>query len=60
MALRKANVLTISLVVEKEKKVVGHIAFSPVTIYDGSPHGIVYHKEYFIDVCICGCIFEKN
>jgi putative acetyltransferase len=36
-ALRKANALTISLVAEKEKKVVGHIAFSPVTISDGSP-----------------------
>jgi putative acetyltransferase len=36
-ALRKANALTISLVAEIEKKVVGHIAFSPVTISDGSP-----------------------
>lgn len=35
-ALRKANALTISLVAEKEKKVIGHIAFSPVTISDGS------------------------
>jgi putative acetyltransferase len=37
-ALRKANALTISLVAEKEKKVVGHIAFSPVTISDRSPN----------------------
>ena len=37
-ALRKANALTISLVAEKEKTVVGHIAFSPVTISDGSPN----------------------
>jgi putative acetyltransferase len=35
-ALRKANALTISLVADAEKKVVGHIAFSPVTISDGS------------------------
>lgn len=35
-ALRDANALTISLVAEAEKKVVGHIAFSPVTISDGS------------------------
>jgi putative acetyltransferase len=35
-ALRKANALAISLVAEVGKKVVGHIAFSPVTISDGS------------------------
>jgi putative acetyltransferase len=35
-ALRNANALTISLVAVAEKKVVGHIAFSPVTISDGS------------------------
>jgi putative acetyltransferase len=35
-ALRNAKALTISLVAEAEKKVVGHIAFSPVTISDGS------------------------
>jgi putative acetyltransferase len=35
-ALRDANALTISLVAEAEKKVVGHVAFSPVTISDGS------------------------
>ncbi len=41
-ALRNANALTISLVAEIEGKVVGHIAFSPVTISDGSPnwHGL--------------------
>lgn len=37
-ALRDANALTISLVAVAGKKVVGHIAFSPVTISDGS-HG---------------------
>jgi len=35
-ALRKAGVLSISLVAEIEKQVVGYIAFSPVTISDGS------------------------
>jgi putative acetyltransferase len=35
-ALRDANALTISLVAVAGKKVVGHIAFSPVTISDGS------------------------
>lgn len=37
-ALRNANALTISLVAELDNRVVGHIAFSPVTISDGS-HG---------------------
>ena len=36
-ALRRANALTISLVAEVGNQVVGHIAFSPVTISDGSP-----------------------
>ena len=35
-ALRKDNTLTISLVTEIEEKVVGHIAFSPLAISDGS------------------------
>jgi len=35
-ALRDANVLIISLVAEIDGKVVGHIAFSPITISDGS------------------------
>lgn len=35
-ALRKSQVLTLSLVAEYEKSVIGHIAFSPVTITDGS------------------------
>jgi putative acetyltransferase len=41
-ALREANVLTISLVAEIDGRVVGHIAFSPVSISDGSPdwHGL--------------------
>lgn len=35
-ALRAAGALTISLVAEIDGRVVGHIAFSPVTISDGS------------------------
>ncbi|MCK7505128.1 MAG: N-acetyltransferase [Desulfobacterales bacterium] len=35
-ALREANALTISLVAEIDGKIVGHIAFSPVTISDGA------------------------
>ena len=36
-ALRDSNALSISLVAEIDKKVVGNIAFSPVTISDVSP-----------------------
>ncbi len=35
-ALRSAGALTVSLVAEVESRVVGHIAFSPVTISDGT------------------------
>lgn len=35
-ALRAAGVLTLSLVAEMEGRVIGHIAFSPVTISDGT------------------------
>lgn len=35
-ALRAAGALTLSLVAEMDGRVVGHIAFSPVTISDGS------------------------
>jgi putative acetyltransferase len=35
-ALRAAGVLTVSLVAEYDAAVIGHIAFSPVTISDGS------------------------
>jgi len=35
-ALRSARVLTLSLVAEVEGRVVGHIAFSPVAISDGT------------------------
>lgn len=37
-ALRAAKALTVSLVAEVDWRVVGHIAFSPVTISDGSPN----------------------
>jgi putative acetyltransferase len=37
-ALRSANALTLSLVAEIDGRVVGHIAFSPVTISDGTMH----------------------
>jgi putative acetyltransferase len=37
-ALRAAKVLTLSLVAEVDGRVVGHIAFSPVTISDGAKH----------------------
>lgn len=35
-ALRDANALTLSLVAEMDEHIVGHIAFSPVVISDGS------------------------
>lgn len=35
-ALRAANALTLSLVAQLDGRVVGHVAFSPVTISDGS------------------------
>lgn len=37
-ALRAAKALTISLVAELDGRVIGHIAFSPVTIADGTPN----------------------
>ena len=37
-ALRAAKALTLSLVAEVDSRVVGHIAFSPVTISDGTMH----------------------
>ncbi len=36
-ALRAAGALSVSLVAELDGRVVGHIAFSPVTISDGTP-----------------------
>jgi putative acetyltransferase len=36
-ALRAANALTVSLVAELDGRVIGHVAFSPVTISDGTP-----------------------
>ncbi len=37
-ALRKANALSVSLIAEMDGQIVGHIAFSPVTISDGTSH----------------------
>jgi putative acetyltransferase len=37
-ALRAAKALTVSLVAEVDGRVIGHIAFSPVTISDGTPN----------------------
>ena len=37
-ALRAAKVLTLSLVAEIDGRVIGHIAFSPVTLSDGTPN----------------------
>jgi len=37
-ALRKAKALTVSLVAELDGRVIGHIAFSPVTISDDTPN----------------------
>lgn len=37
-ALRAANALTVSLVAELNARVIGHIAFSPVTISDNTPN----------------------
>ena len=37
-ALRGSNALTLSLVAEIDGRVVGHVAFSPVTISDGTMH----------------------
>jgi putative acetyltransferase len=36
VALRAAKALTVSLVAEVDRRVVGHIAFSPVSISDGT------------------------
>jgi putative acetyltransferase len=35
-ALRTANALTLSLVAQTDEQVVGHIAFSPIAISDGT------------------------
>jgi len=37
-ALREARALTVSLVAELDGRVIGHIAFSPVTLSDGTPN----------------------
>jgi len=37
LALRAAKALTVSLVAELDGRVIGHVAFSPVTMSDGTP-----------------------
>ena len=37
-ALRVAEALTVSLVAEMDGRVIGHVAFSPLTISDGTPN----------------------
>jgi len=37
-ALRAAKALTVSLVADLDGRVIGHVAFSPVTISDGTPN----------------------
>jgi putative acetyltransferase len=37
-ALRAAGALALSLVAERQARVVGHVAFSPVTLSDGTHH----------------------
>lgn len=37
-ALRAADALTVSLVAEFDGRVIGHVAFSPITISDGTPN----------------------
>ena len=37
-ALRRAKALTVSLVAELDGRVIGHVAFSPVTVSDGTAH----------------------
>lgn len=37
-ALRAAQALAVSLVAERDGRVIGHIAFSPVTVSDGTRH----------------------
>jgi putative acetyltransferase len=48
-ALRKAGLLTISLVADAEGTLIGHVAVSPVSIsLDSSrPHGTVSYHEAF-------------
>jgi len=36
-ALRADGCLSVSLVAERDERIIGHVAFSPVTIGDGSP-----------------------
>jgi putative acetyltransferase len=69
-ALREANALTISLVAEIDGKIVGHIAFSPVTISDGAigwyglgPVSVLpeyQKKELGNPLSVKGCLYLKS
>lgn len=69
-ALREADALTISLVAEIDGEVVGHIAFSPVTISDGAagwyglgPVSILpeyQKKESGNHLSVKGCLYLKS
>ena len=69
-ALREANALTISLVAEIDGQVVGHIAFSPVTISDGAigwyglgPVSVLpdyQKKELGNPLSVKGCLYLKS
>ena len=69
-ALRGANALTISLVAEIDGQVVGHIAFSPVTISDGAigwyglgPVSVLpdyQKKELGNPLSVKGCLYLKS
>ncbi len=45
-ALREEFALSVSLVAEQESKVVGHIAFPPVSMSDGTPHPQKVHPSF--------------
>ena len=57
-SLRDAKALTISLVAKADDKVVGHIAFSPLTISDGSPdwYGLECHSDLKFTEMFCQLI----
>ncbi len=64
-ALRESKQLTVSLVAETQGKVIGHIAFSPVSISDGTTNWyglgpISVLPEYQVAKIILGHGFDKN
>ena len=63
-ALRRANALSVSLVAEVEDTVIGHIAFSPIVISDGSTDwytlGPISVKPAFQKNGVGGALIEKG